>query len=97
MKTANDNAISTVRHCINSLLNDAVNKRGYSLAQESYSKWAARELLIRLEKNKGRPPLMIIEEFRDQMDRYSTMNVRTSYPFSCAKDMAEWIIDLLIT
>lgn len=40
---------------------------------------------------------MIIEEFRDQMDRYSTMNVRTSYPFSCAKDMAEWIIDLLIT
>ena len=97
MKTANDNAISTVRHCINSLLNEDVNKRGYSLAQESYSKWAARELLIRLEKNKGRPPLMIIEEFRDQMDRYSTMNVRTSYPFSCAKDMAEWIIDLLIT
>ena len=97
MKTANDNAISTVRHCINSLLNEAVNKRGYSLAQESYSKWAARELLIRLEKNKGRPPLMIIEEFRDQMDRYSTMNVRTSYPFSFAKDMAEWIIDLLIT
>lgn len=64
MKTANDNAISTVRHCINSLLNEAVNKSGYSLAQESYSKWAARELLIRLEKNKGRPPLMIIEEFR---------------------------------
>ena len=97
MKTANDNAISTVRHCINSLLNEAVNKRGYSLAQESYSKWAARELLIRLEKNKGRPPLMIIEEFRDQMDRYSTMNVLTSDPFSVAKDMTEWIIDLLIT
>ncbi len=97
MKTANDNAVSVIRHCINSLLNEAANKRGYSLAQESYTKWAARELLIRLEKNRGLPPLVIIEEFRDQMDRYSTMNVRTSYPFSCAKDLAEWIIDLLIT
>lgn len=97
MKTSNDNAISTIRYCINSLLSGTANKRGYSLAQESYSKWAARELLIRLEQNRGLPPLMIIEDFRDQMDRYSTMNIRTSYPFSCAKDMAEWIIDLLIT
>ena len=94
MKTANDNAISTVRHCINSLLNEAVNKRGYSLAQESYSKRPARELLIRLEINKGRPPLMQIEELRVQKDSNSTMNVRTIYPFSFAKVMAEWIIDL---
>lgn len=50
-----------------------------------------------LNKRKNTPPLIIIERFRDQMDDYSCRNIHTSYMFSVAKDMAEWIIDLLIT
>lgn len=96
MDSANERAICTVRHCLNCLLKNASNQRGYSLQQESYSRWAAREILVRLEKNRTTPPLILIEEFRDQMDNYSCVNIRTSYAFSCAKDMAEWIIDLLI-
>lgn len=97
MEASNEKAIYTVRYCLNCLLKNTSKKRGYSLQQECYSKWAARELLIRLEKNNSVPPLVLIEEFRDQMDEYSCVNTRTSYVFSCAKDMAEWIIDLLIS
>lgn len=97
MEASNERAICTIRYCLNRLLKTASNRRDYSLQQESYSRWAARELLVRLEKNRTTPPLVLIEEFRDQMDRYSCVNMRTSYVFSCAKDMAEWIIDLLIT
>lgn len=97
MDSPNKRAIYTVRYCLNCLLKNTSNQRGYSLQQESYSRWAAKELLLRLKKNKTTPPLILIEEFRDQMDHYSYINVRTSYVFSCAKDMAEWIIDLLIS
>lgn len=92
-----ERAIDTVSYCIHKSIKSTAKWRGYNLAQESYSRWAARELLIRLEKNHNIPPLIIIEEFRDQMDDYSCKNPHTSYIFSCAKDMADWIIDLLIT
>lgn len=95
MNSANQRAIYTVRYCLRQLKKTS-NYHGYSLEQESYSRWAAKELLIRLEKDKITPPLILMEEFRDQMDNYSCVNIRTSYVFSCAKDMAEWIIDLLL-
>lgn len=56
-----------------------------------------RELLMRLNKYPQIPPLMVIESFRDECDSYSCLNPKTSYTFSCAKDMLEWIIDLLIS
>lgn len=95
MNSANQRAIYTVRYCLRQSKRIS-NYRGYSLEQESYNRWAARELLSRLEKDRVTPPLILIEEFRDQMDDYSCVNIRTSYVFSCAKDMAEWIIDLLL-
>lgn len=97
MDSPNERAIYTVRYCLRCLLKRTSKQRGYSLQQESYSRWAARELLVRLEQNKTTPPLIVIEEFRDQLDNYSCVNIRTSYVFSCAKDMTEWIIDLLIS
>lgn len=97
METAKERAIYTVRYCLGQLLKKTSDWRGYSLEQESCSRWAAREILLLLEKNRDTPPLIIIEEFRDQMDKYSCLNRLTSYRFSCAKDMAEWIIDLLIS
>lgn len=70
--------------------------RGYDFAQESYSRWAAKELIACLEKNPTTPPLLVIEEFRDKMDRYACQNKDSSYIFSVAYDMAEYIIDLLL-
>lgn len=64
--------------------------------QETYSLWAARELLNELRKNKGKPPLIVIEDFRDKMDRYSCMNPATSFIFSVAKDTVEMFIDMII-
>lgn len=88
-----ERAVYTVRYAIKSM---PTTQRGYSFEQTSYMRWAGRELLHRLIKNPEVPPLVIIEMFRDEMDSYSCINPRTSYAFSCAKDMTEWIIDLLI-
>lgn len=97
MNPANKKAIRIVRDCLKTLLRDLSNRRAYSLQQESYSVWAIKEILLQLERNQLTPPLVLIEKFRDQMDEYSCVNTRTSYVFSCAKDTAEWIIDLLIS
>ena len=64
--------------------------------QEVYSLWAARELLNELRKNKGKPPLIAMEDFRDKMDQYSCMNPATSFIFSVAKDTVEMFIDMII-
>jgi hypothetical protein len=96
MITPNDRAIEVVRHLLRTALRKTSNEKGFSLKQESYSRWAAREILILLEKNCDEPPLTVVEQFRDRMDRYSCVNIETSYKFSVAKDTAEWIIDWLI-
>lgn len=64
--------------------------------QEVYSLWAARELLNELRKNRPKPPLIVMEDFRDKMDRYSCVNPATSFIFSVAKDTIEMFIDMII-
>ena len=64
--------------------------------QEVYSLWAARELLNELRKNRSNPPLIVMENFRDKMDRYSCVNPSTSFIFSVAKDTTEIFIDMII-
>lgn len=93
MEKSIDRVMDAVRYYIRQSLKITAIWHSYSLAQESYSRWAARELLVRLETNRTVPPLVIIEEFRDQMDDYSY----NSCVFLCAKDLADCIIDLLIT
>lgn len=95
--SAYERAVYTVRYCLTSLINNSAKRYDYCMEQESYSRWAARELLACLERNPDVPPLITIENFRDKMDEYSCVNLKTSYIFSCAKDIAEWIIDLLIS
>lgn len=92
--SAYERAVYTVRYCLTSY---STKSHEYGIEQESYSRWAARELLACLERNPDVPPLITIENFRDKMDEYSCVNLKTSYIFSCAKDIAEWIIDLLIS
>ena len=94
MESPTERAIYTVRYAIATM---PVVQRGYNFEQASYMRWAGREVLIRLCKHPEIPPLIVIESFRDECDSYSCVNPRTSYVFSCAKDMLEWIIDLLIS
>lgn len=64
--------------------------------QETFSVWAATELLIELSRNPNTPPLLVMEKFRDKMDDYSCMNRSNSFIFSVAKDTTEYLIDRLI-
>ena len=59
--------------------------------------YTVRYCLASLIKNSAKRHDYCIENFRDKMDEYSCVNLKTSYIFSCAKDIAEWIIDLLIS
>lgn len=95
MRTPNDIAIEQIRRCLLDLKKTPRrNYRGF--VQRSYLSWAAREMIARLARDPSTPPLITIEDFRYEMDEYSCVNPKTSYIFSCAKDMAEWVIDLLI-
>lgn len=96
MESPTDRAIYIIQYCLDKLLKEVTYQYGYSLEQESYSRWAAKELLNRLREKPMIPPLLIIEEFRDQMDEYSKVNPDTSLIFVSGRDLAEWIINLLI-
>lgn len=63
--------------------------------QESYSRWAAYELIVRL-KDRSKPPTMIVEDFIRTMDSYSCVSQDSSFIFSVAKDTAEYILDLIL-
>lgn len=64
---------------------------------ETYSIWAAKELLVELSKNKNLPPLFVLEKFRDKMDDYACLNKKNSFIFSVAKDTTEYLIDQLVS
>lgn len=68
--------------------------------QYSYSKWACKELISRIQTREDSRPIDIIEEFIDEMDKYSyQVGLRAftgSFTFSVAKDTAEDILDVFL-
>ncbi len=78
-------------------LNRVSEFQGYSPSRKSYSKWAARELLLYLELHPDTPPLIAVEEFSEQMDEYALMNPAGNYIFMVAKDVADYVTDVLST
>lgn len=65
------------------------------LTQLNYSEMAASDILELLKKNTTVPPIWIIEEYKNHMDKYMYMNSAGSYMFSVFHDAAEYIIDSL--
>ena len=63
--------------------------------QLSYSEMAASDILELLKKNDKVPPIWIIEEYKNHMDKYMYMNSAGSYIFSIFHDAAEYIVDSL--
>lgn len=91
-----DTAIEITEYCLKQSRKKRVDWYGDSFISNSYSIWAAKELLIRLNNNRDIPPLITLENFEELMDEYACKNINNSFLFSCAKDMTRWIIDLLI-
>ena len=85
-----ESVIYIIQYCLNKSLQDC------SFEQGSYLKWTVNELLDRLRENPEVTPLIIIKDFRNQMEEYSKVNPDTSLVFNSGKDLAEWIINLLI-
>ena len=63
----------------------------------SYSKWACKEILKEIEFSKRLPfdlaPLQLLEQFSDKMKRYACMNVKNSLMFTIASETAEYLIE----
>ena len=64
--------------------------------QRSYSRWATKELIRRVQIKKKTPPIMVIEDFIQEMDNYSCKKPSSSFMFSVAKDTAEDIYDIFL-
>ena len=64
---------------------------------ESFSIWAAKELLVEISKKEDLPPLYVMENFREKMDDYACLNKTNSFIFSVAKDTVNYLIDQLIS
>jgi hypothetical protein len=60
--------------------------------QDSYSLWAAYEILHRVETCRDRRPIEIVDDFRQEMDELACENHHTSWIFSVAYDVAEDIL-----
>ena len=91
-----DTAIEITEYCLKQSRKNRVDWYRDSFISNSYSIWAAKELLTRLNNNRDIPPLITLENFEELMDEYACKNINNSFLFSCAKDMTRWIIDLLI-
>lgn len=71
------------------------NWRRSDFADRVYSRWAAREILYYVQKNRDIPPGAAIEEFIDIVERYSKRDFRAAIIFTNAKKVAEDILDIL--
>lgn len=96
MDSANERAITIVQEYRDRSSEKISRWNGYTFKQESCSRWAANEILKLLKKRQDVPPLVLIEEFADQMDHFSCLNLNTSFIFSVARDTALNIVDDLI-
>ena len=65
--------------------------------QRTYSRWAAEEILECIQENESTPAIIVVENFRDRMNRYSLLTSNSSYIFSVAYDIATDILDIFLT
>ena len=63
--------------------------------QRCHALWAANEILRAVKQHQMIPAAVVVENYADKMDTFSTMNPKTSFMFSVAKDIAEDILDQL--
>lgn len=69
----------------------------YTLEQMSYSRWTVNELLYQLNQYSSIPPLLVMENLRDKLYKFSCINKRTSSIFTIAYRTVDDAIDLVIS
>lgn len=67
-----------------------------SIGMYSYSVWAIEEIVNSIPKYPDLTATGLICLLNDKFDRYSCMNYRTSFMFSVAKDVTDYILDELL-
>lgn len=68
--------------------------RGW-FTQQSYSYWAAYELLSYLRKNPHKDPYIAVHDFRDIFNEARCLNKPNGYMYEMAYDVATDVIDML--
>ena len=97
MSKANSLAIEAAMCYLERLENQPMGYwRSSEFAQLSYAKTAAREVVDLLKNDDSKPPLVIIEEYVDKMNKYACLNKERSIMFSVAADTAEDMIHELL-
>ena len=64
--------------------------------RQSIALWAGKEAIRRLE-NSDEDAEYILEKFKKEMEDYSYRNYKTSHMFVTAYEIAEWMIDILLS
>ena len=63
----------------------------------SYSKWACKEILKEIKKSEDLPfsltPIELLDSFSQKMKRYAYMNQKNSLIFTIASETAEYLIE----
>lgn len=96
----NEEAVLAIRDYIDEyLFEPKLNWPTYEFRRRSYSRWAANEILTRIETDAiNRDPINNVIEFREDMDRYLDLSEDHDvyYIFIVAKETADDIMCLLM-
>lgn len=97
METLNQKVIKMVKGYLQELDSYPIPHWNSSeLEYYSYSKSTLNDILERLRMDRTSPPLQVVMEYRDMMDKYACKNPEGSFMFSLAYDVTENIIDEII-
>ncbi|MDO5397811.1 MAG: hypothetical protein Q4G33_07755 [bacterium] len=93
----NENAVTVIRNYVNeNLFIPARNWSDYEFKRRSYERWAAHEIIKRVDKTPEKEPFFIILYFRYQMDALSSIREDSDaeFIFITARDTADEILEL---
>lgn len=92
-----DTVVNIIEVYIKTFLDRTANTYDESFAYNSYSKFAARNMISILKNHQEVSPLILMEEYRDKLEDYSKLNPNSNYIFETEKRTIEDIIRYLIT
>ena len=94
-----ERAISAIEDYMFDLFEPGRNWPKYEFNKRSYERWAAKEILKRIQQHPEIPAINLVEEYVLMTDEFSGIEHderNDSFIFSVAHDMAENILDVLI-
>lgn len=92
-----DTVVNIIEVYIKTFLDRTTNTYDELFAYNSYSKFAARNMISILKNHQEVSPLILMEEYRDKLEDYSKLNTNSNYIFETEKRTIEDIIRYLIT